>query len=199
MHLNREQAGVSGGGRARPRGKRGAVSRQSRAPLRLARLQPAREQLVSGAVATLSTSSQQLPVARQLLVRWERGPDLSILWLSGALDRATATLLDRELHARASVTTRLLVDLTGLEFIDAHGVDSLVRAHQPACEHGFRLSFRRGPHLARSPLGLIRIVRLRSEWATRPTNVSAEDSYFALAMACADFDHPRPGDRPGAA
>jgi ABC-type transporter Mla MlaB component len=199
MHLNREQAVGSAGGRAGPLGNRGAVSRFSRAPLRLARLQPARGQLVSGAVAALSTFSQQSAVARQLLVRREHRPELSILWLSGALDRATATVLDRELNARSSAATRLLVDLTGLEFIDADGMDSLVRAHERASEQGSRLSFRRGPHLARWPLGLIRIVQLRSEWATRPTDVSAEDSYFALAMACADFDHPRPGDRPGAA
>ncbi len=171
MHLKheREQAGASAKSRAAQRG------------------------------ATAAVNASHRPVAGQLLVRWELQPDTSILWLSGALDRATATLLDRELNARAPAMTRLLVDLTGLEFVDAGGMDSLVRVHRRAYEQRGKLSFRRGPHVAQWPLGLIRIVQLRSEWATRPTDGSDEDSYFALAMACADVDHPRPGDRPGAA
>jgi ABC-type transporter Mla MlaB component len=126
------------------------------------------------------------------VVRWERRPDASILWLSGALDRATATLLDRELNARALATMRLLVDLTGLESIDRRGMDSLIRVHWRAGAGGHPLSFRHGPHVAQRPLGLIRGVRLRPEWATRLADVSDENSYFALAMACVDVDHPRP-------
>jgi ABC-type transporter Mla MlaB component len=121
------------------------------------------------------------------------------LWLSGTLDRATSALLDRELNERAIATMRLFVDVTGLEFIDPRGMESLVRIHRRANERGDRLSFRHGPHVAQRPLGLIRAVQLRSEWATRPAGVRDEDSYFALAMACADVDHPRPGDRPRAA
>ena len=114
------------------------------------------------------------------------------MWLSGALDRATATLLDRELDARPTGTMRLIVDLTGLEFIDSPGLDALVRVHWRAARHGDRLSFRHGPHVAKLPLELTRAVRLRSRGATPPAAGRDENSYFALAMACVDVDHPRP-------
>lgn len=149
-----------------------------------------------GVSAAAAVDASHRPVAGQLVLRWERRPDKSVLWLSGALDRATATLIDDELNPRALATARLLVDLTGLEAIDARGIDCLVRVQQQACARGDRLSFRHGPHVARRPRGLIRAAQLRSEWATRPAKVTEEDSYFALAMACADVDHPRPGDRP---
>src|SRR5450755_1150881 len=135
----------------------------------------------------------------EFVVRWERRPDALIVWLSGALDRATSTLLDRELDTQAIRPMRLVVDLTGVEFIDESDLDTLVRIHQRACQSGDRLSFRRGGHVAQRPLELTRTVQLRSRWATRHAGVSHEDSYFALAIACADVDHPRPGDRPRAA
>jgi ABC-type transporter Mla MlaB component len=166
-------------------------------PLARARLQADRRHLASGAGAAVNGSHRF--VAGQLLVRWEHRPDTLTLWLSGTLDRATSALLDRELNERAIATMRLFVDVTGLEFIDPRGMESLVRIHRRANERGDRLSFRHGPHVAQRPLGLIRAVQLRSEWATRPAGVRDEDSYFALAMACADVDHPRPGDRPRAA
>jgi anti-anti-sigma factor len=114
------------------------------------------------------------------------------MWLSGALDRATATLLDRELDARAVDTMRVIVDLTGLEFIDSPGLDALARVHWRASKRGERLSFRHGPHVAQRPVELTRTVRLRSRRAAPPAGESDENSYFALAMACVDVDHPRP-------
>jgi ABC-type transporter Mla MlaB component len=199
MHLKqkRPQTDGSAGGDAAPRGNRGATKRSSRVPPLLARLQPDRGHLMSGAGTAVNGSHRC--AAGQLVVRWERRPDTSIVWLSGTLDRATATLLDRELNTEAIATMRLFVDLTGLEFIDPRGMDSLARIHRRARERGDRLSFRHGPHVAQRPLGLIRAVQLRSEWATRRAGVGDEDSYFARATACADVDHPRPGDRPGAA
>jgi ABC-type transporter Mla MlaB component len=185
------------GGRAAPWGNRGGESHTSRVPLARARVQPDRGRLTSGASAAVNGSHRS--VAGELVVRWERRPDTLILWLSGTLDRATASLLDREFNAGAIAATRLFVDLTGLEFTDPRGMDSLVRIHSRACERGGRLSFRHGLHVAQRPRGLIRAAQLRSEWTTRPAGVLDEDSYFALAMACADVDHPRPGDRPRAA
>jgi anti-anti-sigma factor len=134
-----------------------------------------------------------------LVVRWERRQTVSIVWLTGALDRTTAPVLEGELDARAIGTIRLVVDLTGLELIDPSGLDALVRLHRRAPERGERLSFRHGQHVAQRPRGLIRAVQLRSEWAPRPERLSDDDSYFALAMACVDVDHARPGDRPRAA
>jgi anti-anti-sigma factor len=163
----------------------------------LVRPEPDRGHLTNGGGAV--ADGRQPIAAGELVVRWERRPDDLILWLSGTLDRATATLLDRELDAPVIRPTRLIVDLTGLEFIDPAGLDTLVRIHECACERGERLSFRHGPHVAQRPRELTRTIQLRSRWATRHPGASHEDSYFALAMACADVDHPRPGDRPGAA
>jgi anti-anti-sigma factor len=135
----------------------------------------------------------------ELMVRREWRPEALVLWLSGSLDRATSSLLSGELAAQPARPLRVVVDLTGLRFIDSGGLDTLVRIHQRACERGLRLSFRRGAHVAQRPLELTRTVALRSRWATRHAGVSHDNSYFTLASARANVDHPRPGDRPGAA
>jgi anti-anti-sigma factor len=151
-------------------------------------------QLKQRRVRTARAGTQSEP----LVVGWERGREAPVIWLSGTLDRVTATLLDSELDARPIGTTCLVVDLTGLEYIDASGLDTLARIHRRATERGDKLSFQHGQHVARRPLGLIRAAQLRSAWA--PTNTRpSEDSYFAHAMACADVGHPGLGDRPRAA
>lgn len=83
--------------------------------------------------------------AGALIVRSERRADVVILWLSGALDGATSALLNRELDAQAGRTMRLVLDLTGLEFIDSSGLHTLMQAHQRASENGHQLSLRPGP------------------------------------------------------
>jgi len=142
---------------------------------------------------------RQPVVAGQLTVRWELQDAVLIMWLSGSLDEATVTLIDRELDARARGMMSLVVDLTGLEFIDSPGLDALVGIHWRASKRGDRLSFRHGSQIAQRPVELTRTVRLRSRSAAGAARVSDEDPYFALAMACADVDHPRSGDRPEAA
>jgi anti-anti-sigma factor len=156
-------------------------------------------QLESSTVGHAAPLTLQPLAAGQLAVRWERRRVTLIMWLSGTLDRATVTLLDREVDARAIGTMRLVVDLTGLEFIDSAGLDALARIHWRASKRGDRLSFRHGPHVAPRPVALTRIVQTRSPSPTRRLGASDEASYFALAVACAYVDHPRPGDRPGAA
>jgi anti-anti-sigma factor len=145
------------------------------------------------------TEGHRPGVPGQLVVRWEHHDVTLIMWLSGSLDQATVTLIDRELDARAIGMTSLVVDLTGLEFIDSSGLDALVGIHWRAAKRGDRLTFRRGPHIAERPIGLTRTVRLRSRWAGAASGLSDEDPYFALAMACVDVDHPWSGDRPEAA
>jgi hypothetical protein len=55
----------------------------------------------------------------EFVVGTERRPDTVILSLSGELDLAASALLERELDAaEAARPMRLVVDLTGLEFID---------------------------------------------------------------------------------
>jgi anti-anti-sigma factor len=148
---------------------------------------------------TVRRSWTQGSRAGEFVLRREQRPDALILWLSGSLDRATSSLLDRELDAQPIRPTRLIIDLTGLQFIDSGGLDSLERIHQRACQSGDRLSFRHGLHVAQRPLELTRTVALRSRGATRHAGVPHEDYYFARLMQRADVDHPRPGDRSGAA
>lgn len=130
-----------------------------------------------------------------LAVRSERRADVVILWLSGALDGATSALLNRELDAQAGRTMRLVLDLTGLEFIDSNGLDTLERTHRRASERAQRLSFRQGLHVGQRPLDLIRNAQRRPRPAFRRASVTNQGDYFPLAIASADVDHQRPRDR----
>ena len=136
MHLTHKGLRVDGSavGRVAPPRKRDAARRSKRAALELARLPDDRTTLTSGGRAF---DARRRPVAAgQLVVRWERRPGALIIWLSGTLDRATTTLLDHELDhkldVRAGGAKRLIVDLTGLEFIDTPGLDGLMRTQQRA-------------------------------------------------------------------
>jgi anti-anti-sigma factor len=136
------------------------------------------------------------PAPSGFAVRSERRADVFILWLSGALDRVTSALLECELEAPAGHGSRLVVDLTGLELIDSHGLEALVRTRQRACESYQRLSFRHGLHLGQRSFELTRDAQLGSRTASRRVSSSNDDDFSALAMACADVDHLRPRDRP---
>ena len=83
-------------------------------------------------------------VPGQLAVRWERQDVRLVMWLSGELDQATVMLLDREVDRRAVGMMHLVVDLTGLEFIDSAGSDALVGIHWRVSKRGDHLSFRHG-------------------------------------------------------
>src|ERR1700678_2554564 len=116
MHRKHRPAksGDRGGVGVAPRGNRDAATRPSRATLELVRPRPDRGFVTSG--PNLVSDGRKQLVAGELVVRRERRPDALILWLVGELDRATVTLLDRELDGPAISPIRLVVDLTGLEF-----------------------------------------------------------------------------------
>jgi anti-anti-sigma factor len=196
MHGKHQPLGGSADGRSVSFSGRDARSRPSLS-VALVRSQPDSEHLRRG--DDLIANGFPPVVAGQLTVRWERQDAMLIMWLSGALDQATVTLLDRELDGRAVGLMGLVVDLTGLVFIDATGLDALVGMQWRASRRGDRLSFRHGRQAAQRPVRLTRTVRLRSRWAARAAGSSDEDFYFALAMACVDVDHPWSGDRPEAA
>jgi anti-anti-sigma factor len=193
MHLTHKH--VQGDGDAPWEGDRDTASRSTQVPLALARPRSDQGSPTSGAAAV--SDRRQPVVPEQLVVRWGRRRTTVITWLSGALDQATATMLDREIDAHPIDTKGLIVDLTGLEFIDSSGLETLEGIHRTATERGESLCFRYGQHLAQWPRGLVGTIPQRSEWAPQPTGVGDEDSYFALAMACADVGHTRSGDRPG--
>jgi anti-anti-sigma factor len=184
-------------GRATPRSGRDTLSRPPPTSLEPRWTQPDRGHLTSGG-DTVAGRHQPI-VAGQLAVRWDRQDDMLIMWLTGALDQATVSLLDRELDGQAVGMMRLVVDLTALEFIDSPGLDALVGIHWRASKRGDQLSFRHGPCVADRPVELTRTIRLRSRWAPRPPVASDENPYCALAVACVNVDHPWSGDRPEAA
>jgi anti-sigma B factor antagonist len=145
---------------------------------------------------TGGTSDRTRPApAGELAIRRERRADEVILWLTGKLDRATSALLERELDAHAHSSGRLEVDLTGLEFIDSSGLETLARAHQRARKNGHELSTE-GSRVISRLLQLSNTAPPRPGSITDPRAANNELYYFALAMACADVDHQRPlGDR----
>jgi anti-anti-sigma factor len=184
----------SAAGHATPRRARDTSSHPSRPPVESPHARARSTSEDDAAVA-----ARQTIVPGQLAVRWERQDDTWIMWLSGTLDQATVTLLDRELDARAIGMMRLVIDVTGLEFIDSPGLDALVGIRWRVSRRADRLSFRHGLRVDQRPVELTRGVRLRSRRAARAAGVSDENFYFALAMACVNVDHSWSGDRPEAA
>jgi anti-anti-sigma factor len=106
---------------------------------RLAGLQGDRGRLGS---VTPTVDDRREPVAgSQVVVAWGGRGEALIVWLSGTLDRISGTVLDRELDPRAIGTTPVVIDLTGLEFIDSCGVHTLARILRRATKRGDRLTF----------------------------------------------------------
>jgi anti-anti-sigma factor len=141
-----------------------------------------------------------LPAIGALVVRTERRGAALIFWLSGALERASSRVLDDDVDAQAQHARRVIVDLTGLAFIDSYGLTTLDRILRRTRERAQPLCFRRGPHVGQRPRELTHDAQLRFRAATSRRNGPSDDDYlFALAMACADLDHQHPGDRPRAA
>ena len=75
--------------------------------------------------------------SERLVVEFERALDGGvILRLAGKLEHATAALLDGVLHALRAEPTRVVLDLTGIEHIDTHGLDLLLEAEEKARRRG---------------------------------------------------------------
>lgn len=82
----------------------------------------------------------------ELTVRSERAGDVLVIALSGELDLATADGVDAELEsAEASDVASIVLDLSGLTFMDSTGVRLLIQAHTRSRAHEDRLILRRGP------------------------------------------------------
>lgn len=82
----------------------------------------------------------------ELTVRSTREGDVLGIALSGELDLATADGVDAELErAEASDAASIVLDLSGLTFMDSTGVRLLIQAHARSRAHGDRLTLRRGP------------------------------------------------------
>ncbi len=85
-------------------------------------------------------------VSGELVIRTTREPAGWILALHGELDLASAPALDQQLRAAEEIgIRRVVVDLSGLEFIDSAGLHVLLDADRRLREHGPGLVLRRGP------------------------------------------------------
>lgn len=80
-----------------------------------------------------------------LMLRISREAGTHVVCLYGELDMSTADVLDRELARVAEAEPeRIVLDLSGLDFLDSSGLRSLLRAHTRAREDGGRLTLLRG-------------------------------------------------------
>jgi anti-anti-sigma factor len=92
--------------------------------------------------------SPNVPVPGQLVVDVSVEGDVTSLKLSGELDLASTPTLERELAAiePSAGRRRVLIDLSGVGFMDSTGLQALLRARERANEHGAELVLRRGSH-----------------------------------------------------
>jgi anti-sigma B factor antagonist len=82
----------------------------------------------------------------QLVIDRDHRLGIATLKLRGELDLASSPLLTGELEdLEASGARRLVVDLSGLEFMDSTGLHSLLAALERSRTNGHELSLRRGP------------------------------------------------------
>ena len=76
----------------------------------------------------------------------QRTGDAVILAISGELDMATAPILERRLRAaEPDPPGELVVDLSGLEFMDSTGLHVLLAAARRLRDSGRQLTLRPGP------------------------------------------------------
>jgi anti-sigma B factor antagonist len=82
----------------------------------------------------------------ELVIRSEQEPQLLVLTLSGELDLASAPALEQLLDdAQETAVSRVVVDLSRLEFSDSAGLHVLLNAHRRLRGSGQNLVLRRGP------------------------------------------------------
>lgn len=66
----------------------------------------------------------------------QASPDVAVAAVRGEIDLATVAQLEDALAAPAAAGQRVVVDLTGCEFIDSSGLRALVSARATAAEAG---------------------------------------------------------------
>jgi anti-sigma B factor antagonist len=92
------------------------------------------------------TKPEQPPTFGELTVRADRQGDVLTLHLAGEIDLATVDRVEAELEqAEASDARSIVLDLSGLTFMDSTGVRLLLTAHARSRADSHRLSLRRGP------------------------------------------------------
>ncbi len=95
------------------------------------------------------------PLPGQLEIDRTAEDDAVVLVLRGELDLTSASLFERELlEAEQSNPRRVIIDLSGLEFMDSTGLRALLIARERAQENGHELALRRGPRQVQRVLEL---------------------------------------------
>jgi anti-anti-sigma factor len=102
---------------------------------------PAATAATAAAVEARATATGPEP----LRVRVERRDGTAIVAAEGELDLRSAETFRRRLEEAAVDADRVIVDVTGVSFIDSSGIAELVRAHQAARAAGRRLVVVRDP------------------------------------------------------
>lgn len=73
------------------------------------------------------------------------GDGASVLQLYGELDLASAATFEARLACAEAEPGALVIDLSGLDFIDSTGIAQLLAAHERARSNGRELVFLNGP------------------------------------------------------
>ncbi len=111
-------------------------------------------------VAVVSDSgSPDTPIPGQLVIDSSGDGDAVVLTLRGELDLTSAPAFARELKTAESGNPRqLVIDLSGLEFMDSTGLRALLLARERAQSDGYQLALRRGPRQVQRVLELTKTV-----------------------------------------
>lgn len=97
----------------------------------------------------------ETPLPGQLVIDTTTEDDTVVLALRGELDLTSAPQFEQEvLTAAAGRPRRMVIDLSGLEFMDSTGLRALLIARERAQENGHELALRRGPRQVQRVLEL---------------------------------------------
>jgi anti-sigma B factor antagonist len=101
--------------------------------------------------------------------------DVAVISLEGELDVAGAALLEQEIERVTADhgPTKLVLDLSGLEFMDSTGLRLVVLADARAREQGRRFAVIRGPESVHRVFEITRMSE-RLEFVAPGTDLSAE-------------------------
>jgi anti-sigma B factor antagonist len=80
----------------------------------------------------------------ELLIRLEEETDTQVVALYGELDLSTVEVLASTLRSVEATASEIVIDLSGLEFIDAAGLAELIGVTERARFNGDDLGFLRG-------------------------------------------------------
>jgi len=106
-----------------------------------------------------NVASSEGPMPGQLLVESRSEDDRLVLSLRGELDLTSVPHFEHELkEAEASSPRRLVIDLSGLDFMDSTGLRALLQARERAKGEDYELTLRRGPRQVQRVLELTKTV-----------------------------------------